>query len=126
MPPDFPPPQSRRRKRRLPELLDEPDNQELLPPDIEEAILKELSHDMLEGISVQDIFQDINERDEMDDDWMSRVPGRKSVTLRTGNWNAKVEKEKADAKWKRKVQEGKENKMFGWCARLLQVNIIIF
>jgi len=46
-----------KRKRRPPDVLDEPDNQDLLPPDIEEAILKELSHDMLEGISVQDIFQ---------------------------------------------------------------------
>lgn len=104
-----------KRKRRVPELIDETDNQDLLPPDLEEAILKELSHDILEGISVQDIFQDISEREDMEDEWAVRP--RKTATLRSGNWNPKPDK----SGWKRKAQEGKENKMVGWCARLLQV-----
>lgn len=108
-----------KRKRRVPELIDETDNQDLLPPDLEEAILKELSHDILEGISVQDIFQDISEREDGEDEWAVRP--RKTATLRSGNWNPKPDKDKSDARWKRKAQEGKENKMVGWCARLLQV-----
>lgn len=40
-------------------LSDNQNTADLLPPDIEEAIFKDLPHDILDGISMQDIFMDI-------------------------------------------------------------------
>lgn len=40
-------------------LSDNQNTADLLPPDVEEAIFKDLPHDILDGISMQDIFMDI-------------------------------------------------------------------